>query len=133
MDSLREPTPDLEGFQLPSFNASRQVWEEAFAALRKITLTWPQILAGYGRSMENNQGFPDIVLLRAWCEDAGLQPADVAAEAILVRIAPVVETYAEHPNFDASAQANMAIRELRVERDVLQFVGSKAWQGSAEV
>ncbi|WP_206240088.1 hypothetical protein [Novosphingobium terrae] len=128
MDSLRAPTPDLDGFQLPAFNAPREAWEEAFSALRSVALTWPQIIAGYAESMSNNQGFPDIVLLRTWCEQNSILPADVAAEAILVRMAPVVETYAEHPEFEAEAQREMALRELRVEDDVLQFVGAASWK-----
>lgn len=98
--------------------------------MRRIDLSWPQILEGYGSSMKTGQGFPDVPALRAWCQQAGLHPADVAAEAILVRISPVVETYAEHPEFDAAAQASMALRDLRVERDVLQFVGSQPWNGA---
>lgn len=131
MDPLREPTPDLDGFQLPAFSAPRQAWEEAFNALRRIDLSWRQILEGYGASMATGQGFPDVLALRAWCQRAGLYPADVAAEAILVRISPVVETYTECPDLDAVAQARMALRDLRVERDVLQFVGSQPWNGAA--
>jgi len=128
MDALREPTPDLDGFQLPAFNAPREEWEQAFAQMRGIELTWSQILSGYEASMANSQGFPDILLLRAWCEKEHLLPADVTAEAILVRIAPVVETYAEHPGFSAEAQGGMALRDLRVERDVLQFMGGAPWK-----
>lgn len=127
MDTLREPTPDLDGFQLPPFGATRAAWEKAFAALRTVHLSWPQILTGYAQAMSHNRGFPDILMLRTWCEAQGLLPADVTAEAILVRMAPVVETFAEHPDFDKEAQRSMALRDLSVERDVLQFVGSAPW------
>jgi len=127
MDPLRSPTPDLDGFQLPAFNAPRDAWEAAFSALRSVVLTWPQIITAYAESMSNNQGYPDILRLRAWCEAHGILPADVAAEAILVRMVPVVETYAEHPEFEAEAQRQMALRDLRVENDVLQFVGAGPW------
>lgn len=127
MHLLRAPTPDLDGFQLPSFTASREAWEEAFKALRSVPLTWPQIIAGYGESMANNQGVPDILVLRDWCGKHGIIPADVAAEAILVRITPVIEAYAEDPEFGPEAQRKMALRVLRVEDDVLQFVGAGPW------
>lgn len=39
MDLLRDPTPDLDGFQLPAFNAPREEWETAFARMREIDLT----------------------------------------------------------------------------------------------
>lgn len=77
--------------------------------------------------MSGNQGFPDIVVLRDWCLKQGLTPADVAAEAILVRMSPVMETWFEHPDFTEAARKVMTLRELRVEQDVIQFVGGAPW------
>ncbi|WP_210428617.1 hypothetical protein [Novosphingobium sp. SG707] len=124
MDSLRYPTPDLPGFQLPGDNAPRDVWEHAFEQMRSVDLTWEQVQQGYAASLGPDGAFGDIVRLRAWCEAQGLVPADVAAEAILVRMSPVIEHMSEAEDFDEAAQEEMAMRELDVRFDVLEFVGA---------
>lgn len=130
MRSLREPDPELTGFQLPPHDAPRALWEGAFVRLNSVDLELSQIERGfihaYSTPTARQYGAPDIVALRVWCEAEGLVPADVAAEAILVRWVLVadaafngVDVYGGDPPYAAHA-----LCELRVEDDVLQFVGS---------
>jgi len=129
MDSLRYPTPDLPGFQLPGDNATREVWEHAFEQMRSVDLTWEQVQQGYAASLAPDGAFGDIVRLRAWCEAHGVVPADVAAEAILVRMSPLIEHMCEAEDLDEAAQEKIAMRELEVRFDVLEFVGAGPWAG----
>lgn len=131
MDSLREPTPDLDGFQLPAHNAPRAEWEAAFARMRAVKLTYPQIHQGYSASLSGDGSFGDIVHLREWCEEEGIQPADIAAEAILVRMAPVIDALFDRPDLSHAEQKAIALRDLEVRFDVLQFIGAAPWEGEA--
>lgn len=121
MDALHSPTPGLGGFQIPDAYASREEWERAFEVLRSVKLTWPQIATGFRNSAAADGRLGDVRRLRAWCEEQGLVPADVTAEAILVRMSPLMENLFENPDFDATAQERMALRDLVVEEDVLHF------------
>lgn len=131
MDTLRNPTPGLNGFQLPAPDAPRAEWEEAFARMRTVKLTYPQIHQGYSASLSGDGSFGDIVILRAWCEEEGILPADVAAEAILVRMSPVIDALFDRPDLSHAEQKAIALRDLEVRYDVLQFIGAAPWEGVA--
>jgi hypothetical protein len=81
--------PDLPGFQLPAEHGQREDWERAIDKLNAIPMPVEQLARGYAESLQD--GFPCIRTLRAFCETEGLLPADVAAEAILVRWYPVMD------------------------------------------
>jgi len=127
---LRNPDPDLPGFQLPRFDAPRAIWEDAFVRLNSIELQLDQIERGYVRAYSTksarSRGEPDIVALREFCEAEGLLPADVAAEAILVRWSTVMD--AAFNGIDVHEgdppYVMQALRELQVEYDVPQSIGT---------
>ena len=89
-----------------------------------------QIERGYARAYSTDvarqYGEPDILALRQFCEAEGLLPADVAAEAILVRWSPIEDAMFNDVDVrDGEPPILMqAVRELRVEHDVLQFIGA---------
>jgi len=130
MSPLREPDPDLSGFQLPPHDAARAMWEDAFTRLNSLQLELDQIERGYALAFSTDAarqyGQPDILALRQFCVSEGILPADVGAEAILVRWSPVADAMfngvdvmeGDPPYFIR------ALRELRVEDDVLQFIGA---------
>ena len=126
MQPLRDPDPELPGFQLPPFDAQREDWERAFALLNAVPMTLEQIARGYGAAFApESGGLFDVRSLRAFCETEGLHPADVAAEAIIVRWAPVLEAGFEGgiEIFEGDPPyAAIALRELRVEHEALQFL-----------
>jgi len=126
MQALRDPDPDLPGFQLPPYDAPREDWVRAFAELNAVPMTLDQIVRGYSAACPaQSGGVFDIRLLRAFCEAEGLLPADVAAEAIIVRWEPVLEAGFEGgiEIFEGDPPyAAMALRELRAEHEAIQFL-----------
>ena len=96
-------------------------------------MTLDQIMRGYGTSLhladDPPTGSPEILRLRTFCETEGLLPSDAAAEAILVRWASVLEA-GFHGGIDIfegdPPYAATALRELRVDGEVLQFIGQAA-------
>lgn len=135
MTPLRSPDPDIDGFQLPEHDASRFEWERAFARLNSVKLTLDQMERGYKASfVRGSDGYshgPDILALRAFCEEERLLPADVAAEAILARLSAVLDAAFNGIDVYEGPQPyiNLALRKLEVGTDVLQFVGTKPWVG----
>lgn len=89
MDSINENAP-FHGFQVPDPNASTVELEAAVVALNSVELTPYQMFAGYHVAMAADEGHPDMQALRAWCQTEDLSPADVAAEAIVLRIGRVL-------------------------------------------
>jgi len=130
MSPLRKPDPCLPGFQLPPHDAARAKWEDSFVRLNSVHLELDQIERGYARSYSTEValrcGEPDIVALREFCTSEGILPADVAAEAILVRWSPIADAMFDGVDvMDGDPPYVMhALRELRVEYDALQFIGS---------
>jgi len=130
MSPLREPDPSLPGFQLPPHDAARAKWEDAFVQLNSVHLGLDQIERGYrtacSTDVARQYGRPDIGALREFCASEGILPADVAAEAILVRWSPITDAMFDGVDvMDGDPPYVMhALRELRVEYDALQFIGS---------
>lgn len=89
MDSINENAA-RDGFRVPEPNAPMVELEAAVAALNGVELTPYQMFAGYHVAMAADEGQPDMQALRAWCQTEDLSPADVAAEAIVLRIGRVL-------------------------------------------
>ncbi|HEY1124751.1 MAG TPA: hypothetical protein VGE65_03895 [Sphingobium sp.] len=80
-------------FEMPRPGQDLATFEQAASLLSAVSLTPEQVERGY--QVYIGAGFVShevrLAALRAFVEEEGLQPAHVAAEAILVRAYPVVD------------------------------------------
>jgi hypothetical protein len=135
MSPLREPDPSLDGFQLPEPDAPRAEWERAFKRLNSVPLSLDQIERGYQASFvmdpDGVTRGPETRALRVFCEAERILPADVAAEAIMVRWSAVLDAAFDGVDVLEGPEpyVMVALRHLEVQFDVLQFVGTGAATG----
>jgi len=131
MYPLREPDPELAGFQLSAYGNPRAGWGRAFARLNAVPMTLDQIMRGSSSGCAHgpeSDGHLDNLRIRAFCEAENLLPADVAAEAIIVRWAAMFEARFEG-GFgifkDDPRCAIFALHELSADQDAIQFMGAR--------
>lgn len=91
----------MSNFVMPDEEAPRADRQAAYDQLNSIKLTIAQLDTGYAifrhyRDDEPSQGSAErrMDAVRAYCTRQGLLPADVAAEAIIVRYHPIVSCWA---------------------------------------